>query len=199
VNLRQTQVSDGQKFRVVVHARNFALSFQRYSLAVSGCLAEADDNSNQSTSSSSASTRTPNAQSVKSASDDDKHLKPNISNDCALSQLFELEITIGEEGSTTIWDLQGSSPDNTSTVIAYGPQGSSYEKNEKHYFSVCLDPKRYIFRIREKNSGSFRVSFGGTVVADSKKCKMWVTTSLSDLESTQMDMSRSSALGTLEI
>ncbi|KAL3788137.1 hypothetical protein HJC23_005475 [Cyclotella cryptica] len=165
----RTQVSEGLQFRVVVHARNFATSFQRYSLAVSGCLAEADDNNSRSTSSSSENNPGTQVQSARSASNDEELLIHYTSHDCEFSQLFELEITTGEAGSTTKWDLLGSSPDNTSTVIAYGPKSSSFENNAKYYFSVCLDPQRYIFRIREKNEGSFRVSFGGTIMVDSER------------------------------
>lgn len=146
------QVSDAQEFRVIVHSRNFAFNRQQYSLAISGCLAEADD------------------------------LKPDLteamksSPDCSREELFTFKIDTAETAHQLRWNLIGSTTNNGIEIIASGPGpefGYVYEANETYYHSYCLTKgSRYRFQLNNSagnglGSGKYILSYGGDTIFDS--------------------------------
>ena len=148
----QTSAADGQEFRVVVHARNFAFEREKYSLAITGCLAD--------------EAKQPDlTEAVKSSS-----ICPN-------GELFEFELNAAENGQQIEWNIIGSTMNNGVEMIAAGPGAEDaymYNNYQKYYQSFCLvQGTKYRFQIRNAGgsgvgSGSYSISYGGSVIFDSE-------------------------------
>jgi hypothetical protein len=149
------QPSDG-KYRVVVHARNFATNFQRYSLAISGCL-----RTDEPTNSPSAAPQLQVEEAVDKPSGSTKSLCPD-------SEIFELEMTAAAGENKMIWDLIMPSADATSETILSGPNASEYQENKTYYYSACLQPNRYRFKMLNIGDASYKMSVGGEEILNSK-------------------------------
>ena len=148
------QPSNGQQFRIVVHARNFATKFQRYSLAISGCLAT-DEQSAADASSESQVQKSTEAEQVVSA-------KSSV---CSQSEeSFELELRIHDALNNIKWDLIGQ---NVSKEIISSPDAAELGDNKTHHYSACLEPNRYRFKINNIGNATFKLTIGSEVILSS--------------------------------
>ena len=148
--------SDG-KYRVVVHARNFATNFQRYSLAISGCL-----HTDEQTESPSAAPQMQVGEIIDKPSGSTKIAS------CPDSELFELELTAAAGENKMIWDLIMPNADTTTETILSGPDSSEYTENITYYYSACLQPNRYRFKMLNIGDASYKMTVGGEEILDSK-------------------------------
>lgn len=159
----QLQPLDGNQYRVVVHARNFATTWQRYSLAISGCL----DNQEQ-TSSPSATPQLQNENAV--ADNNDKPFgsaKTLTSCQDEESELFELELVTAEGENLVSWDVIMPSPEKGSDVIISSNETPEYKKKNTYYYSTCLKHNRYRFKMLNIGDASYRISVGGEEILNS--------------------------------
>ena len=154
---------DGSQYRVVVHARNFATTWQRYSLAISGCL----DNKDQTRLPSAA----PQLQNNNALSDNNKPFgssKTVSSCQNEETELFELELVNAEGNNGLSWDVIMPTPDKGSEVILSSNGVPKYEENNTHYYySACLEHNRYRFKMLNIGNASYRISVGGEEILNS--------------------------------
>lgn len=141
------------QYRVVVNANNFATGFQRYSLAILGCLSKPTDSPSAA----------PQGQGQGKSLDSTKS-----ATSCPDSELFELELTTAADGENKmIWDLINPTENQASNTIISGPDASQYQENETYYYSACLQPNRYRFKMLNIGGASYKLTIGGEEVLDS--------------------------------
>jgi hypothetical protein len=105
-------------------------------------------------------------QKVLQDTDDNQDLTQS-SISCTDSELFELEIVTAEGDIEISWDLITPTLDKSSEVILFGPSASQYEENETYYYSVCLQPSRYRFKMLNIGDASFKMAVGGQEILNS--------------------------------
>lgn len=144
-----------------MHARNFATNFQRYSLAILGCLA-VDEPTYDPTALPSAA---PQVEQVT-----DKSLgSTKTSASCPDNALFELELTATNGTNRMVWDLIMPNANRASETVISSSDASEYQENETHYYSACLQQNRYRFKmLKIGDDASYKLSIGGKEILNSE-------------------------------
>ena len=173
------QPPDG-RYRVVVHAKNLATQNQRYSLAISGCLKSDEPTSSPSASPQQIQTISPSAapqhmQTISTTGaphiqnqDVPKPLGTTKTSHCPNSQLFELELVSVEGENKMTWDLIMPTANKSSEVVLSSIKAPKYLENKMYYYSACLTPNRYRFKMLHVGDASFNIYVGGQEVLNSK-------------------------------
>ena len=138
----------------MVHAKNFASSQQKYSLAITGCFRTSSTTANSSASNQSSQQQQQQNQQLSSMVSSSSVAKSS----CPSNRLFKVELNTANDGQKLSWNLIKSLDNGGVKQLKNGPTTSSGYQNYKRYTATaCLETStRYRFQLRNTSGGSIK-------------------------------------------